>query len=291
MSILEDLKLQYKIGGIGVQLIMWNVLFFLVSIPLFYQFKSGFFDFPEWICLSSKTPDLILRPWTLLSYAFLHVSFWHLLFNVLVLNFSSRLFLTFFTQKQFLGLYILATFFAGLIFVIAFNLIGYSGNIVGASAAIMSILVGVTTYQPLMDVRLLLIGNVKLWHITAVVLLLDLLEIGFSNTGGNISHFAGAFFGFVYLKQLESGRDLASGLNKLIDWFSNLFSAKKKATSFKKVYRNPKPTGPVNKIPKVVTKDKSQQQIDEILDKIGRSGYDSLTAAEKDFLFKAGKSE
>jgi membrane associated rhomboid family serine protease len=290
MSILEDLKLQYKIGGIGVQLIMWNTIIFLVSIPLFYQFKAGNFDFPEWICLSSKTPDLILRPWTLLSYAFLHASFWHLLFNMLVLNFSSRLFLTFFTQKQMLGLYILSAFFAGVLFVIVFNLIGYSGNIVGASAAIMATLVGVTTYQPLMNVRLLLIGNVKLWHITAVVLLLDLLEIGFSNTGGNISHFAGAFFGFVYVKQLESGRDLASGLNKLIDWFTNLFSAKK-ATPFKKVYRNPKPTESVNKTAKIVTKDKNQQQIDEILDKISRSGYDSLTTAEKDFLFKAGKSE
>jgi membrane associated rhomboid family serine protease len=274
MNILEDLKLQYKIGGIGMRLIIWNVVCFLISIPLFYQFKNGFFDFPNWICLSAKTPDLILRPWTLISYFFLHASFWHL----------------FFTQKQLFGLYILAGIFAGGLFVIIYNLIGFEGNIVGASAAIMAVLVGVTTYQPLMDIRLLLIGNVKLWHLTGVILLLNLLEIGFSNTGGNIAHFAGALFGFVYVKQLERGVDLASGLNKIIDWFATLF-VPRKTTPFKSIHRNPKPSPVVKQTAKIVTKNKNQQQIDEILDKISRSGYDSLTQDEKDFLFQAGKSE
>jgi membrane associated rhomboid family serine protease len=287
MTILDDLKGQYKTEGIGVRLIIWNVVFFLISIPLFYQFKKLEFDFPNWISLFSE-PSNLLKPWTLITYAFLHASFWHLFFNMLVLNFSSRLFLTFFTEKQLLGLYILAAIFAGLSFILFFNILHYKGSIVGASAAIMAILVGVTTYQPLMFIRLIFIGNVKLWHFTGVIILLDFLQIGMENTGGHISHLAGALFGIIYTKTLVNGTDLASGLNKIIDWFATLFSPKK-ATPFKKVHRNPKPINVVKTASKIVTKDKTQQQIDEILDKISKSGYDSLTAHEKEFLFKAGK--
>jgi membrane associated rhomboid family serine protease len=287
MSILDDLKLQYKIGGMGIRLIIWNIIVFLISIPLFYQFKSGAFDFPNWIMLSSDTSILLFTPWTTITYMFLHVSFWHLLFNMIVLNFSSNLFVTFFTQKQLLGLYILGGIFGGLCFVLGYNILNYSGTIVGASAAIMTILAGVTTYQPLMDIRMFLIGNIKLWHLTGVILLLDLLQIGF-NTGGNISHLSGAFFGFIYIKLLQKGTDLTSGINFIFDAVSNLFSPKK-ATPFKKVHRNPKPANPVKTTSKIVTKDINQQQIDDILDKISQSGYDSLTKDEKEFLFRVGK--
>jgi len=100
---------------------------------------------------------------------------------MMVLNFASSLFLTFFSPKQYLGLYILSAIFAGLIFALGFNLLHLSGAVVGASAAIMAILVAVTTYSPLMNVRLLLIGNVKLWHITAVILILDLMKFRVEN--------------------------------------------------------------------------------------------------------------
>lgn len=288
MNILDDLKLQYKIGGMDFRLIVWNIVCFLISIPFFYQFRSLQFDFPNWISLAADPSYLLFRPWTLITYAFLHTGFWHLFFNMLVLNFSARLFLTFFTQKQLLGLYILGAIFAGLSFVLVFVVLGYSGSIVGASAAIMAILVAVTAYQPLMDIRLLLLGNVKLWHITGVILLLDLLEIGLTNTGGHVSHLAGALFGFIYIKVLQNGTDLSSGLNAVLDWFANLFSPKK-STPFKKVHRTPKSFNNTKTTSKIVTKDKTQQQIDEILDKISQSGYDSLTADEKEFLFRAGK--
>jgi len=159
--------------------------------------------------------------------------------------------------------------------------------IVGASAAIMSILVATTTYQPLMNVRLLLVGNVKLWHITMVILLIDLLQIRLENTGGHIAHLAGAFFGFIFIKLLENGTDLSIMVSNLLNFFVNLFN-KSNSTTFKKVHRNYKK--PISKsASKIVTKDKTQQQIDEILDKISRSGYDCLTKEEKEFLFKVGK--
>ncbi len=134
-----------------------------------------------------------------------------------------------------------------------------------------------------MNVRLLLIGNVKLWHITAVILLLDLLQIQIDNTGGHIAHLSGAFFGYIYIKLLQNGTDLS----KIVDSVLGIFTQKKK-TPFKKVHVNPKKPA-VRRDSKIVVKDKTQQQLDEILDKISQSGYDSLTAEEKEFLFKAGK--
>ena len=287
MNIIDDIKLQYKIGGIANRVIYWNVAIFLISLVFFYQFSLGVFTFPNWICLSSNPNDVLYFPYTLLSYAFLHDGFWHLFFNMMVLNFSSRLFLTFFTQKQFLGLYLLSSIFAGLAFVIGYYLLHLNSTLVGASAAVMAILVATATYQPLMVVRLLLIGNVKLWHLTAVILLLDTMQFLSGNTGGHISHLAGAFFGVIYIKLLQNGTDLSNIVSTVIDFFVNLFQPSKK-TPFKRVHVNTKK--PFAKAAsKIVVKDKTQQQIDEILDKISQSGYDSLTAEEKEFLFKAGK--
>lgn len=282
-SIIDDLKFQYKIGGIANKMIYWNVGIFLLSIIFFYQFKSGGFDFPDWLAVSSEPSVVLTRPWTLLTYAFFHYGFLHLFFNMIVLNFSSRLFLTFFTQKQYFGLYLLSAIFAGICFVVSFYFLHQTSSMVGASAAIMALLVATTTYQPLMNLRLLLIGNVKLWHVTTVLLLLDLLQIQMDNTGGHIAHLSGAFFGYIYIKLLQNGTDLS----RIVDSILGLFS-KKKATPFKKVHVNHKKPV-VKRESKIVVKDKTQQQLDEILDKISQSGYDSLTSEEKEFLFKAGK--
>lgn len=286
MNILDDLKLQYKLGGIAMQVIYWNIGCFIISL-FFYQFSIGQFDFPDWLALSSNPDVFLFKPWTFLTYAFFHDGFWHLLFNMMVLNFSSTLFLTYFTQKQYLGLYILSAIFAGVVFALSYYFLHYSASIVGASAAIMAILVAATTYQPLMNIRLLLIGNVKLWHITAVILILDLMQFRLGNMGGHISHLAGAVFGFIFIKLLQNGTDLSIVVSRILDFFTNLFR-KSPSTPFKKVHKNyNKPTQkPASKI---VTKDKTQQQIDEILDKISQSGYDCLTKEEKEFLFKAGK--
>lgn len=289
MNILDDLKLQYKLGGFEQKLIYWNCGVFLLSILFFYQFRIGQFDFPTWIALSSNSSDLLFKPWTLLTYSFFHAGFFHLLFNMIVLNFAGRIFLTFFSQKQLLGLYLLSGIFAGLAFVFIYKILSPGSNsaIVGASGAIMAILVATATYSPFMNLRLLLIGNVKLWQFTFVILLLDLIQIFTENTGGHIAHLSGAFFGFLFIKLLQNGTDLSKVVSFVFDGIANI-SGPKKATPFKKVHRNYN-TKPTEKVSKIVTKDKTQQQIDEILDKISKSGYDSLTKDEKEFLFKAGK--
>ncbi len=279
-SILDDLKMQYKLGGVAFRLLFWNVLCFLVSLLFFYQFQLGVFTFPDWIALTSDPNVLITKPWTLISYAFFHFSFGHLFFNMMVLHFASMLFLTFFNPKQFIGLYLLSALFSGIAFVVGYYFLHLSSAMVGASGAIMAILVATTTYRPLMSIRLLFFGNVKLWHITAVILVLDFMQFRIENTGGHIAHLAGAFFGFIFIKLLQNGIDLSRILN-------NPFQ-KSKRTPFKKVHKN-YPKSASKPSSRIVVKDKTQQQIDEILDKISQSGYDCLTQEEKEFLFKAGK--
>ena len=287
MNIIDDLKLQYRTGGIINRLIFWNIGCFLISLLFFWQFKPGHFVYPAWLSLSSSPEVFLYFPWTLLSYAFLHSGFLHLLFNMIVLNFAGRLFLTYFNPKQLLGLYVLSAIFAGLVFVGAYSVLGRSSTIVGASAAIMAVLVAVTVYNPLMELRLLLIGNVKLWHVTAFVLILDLMQMAAENTGGHIAHLAGALFGFVYVKLLQNGTDISIWVSGLTDFVVHLFTPKK-SLPFRKVHKNYN-TKPVRTVSKIVTKDKTQQQIDEILDKISQSGYDSLTKDEKEFLFTTRK--
>ena len=289
MNIIDDLKLQYKIGGIVTRLIFWNAALFVLPWLLFalLSLLGVNIDYIHYVSLSSNPAHLLWKPWSLLSYAFFHSGIMHIIFNMIVLNIAGTLFMTYFTSKQLLGLYVLSAIFAGISYILVFYVLNINAPIVGASAAIMAILVATTTYHPLMDLRLLIIGNVKLWHITAVIVIVDLMQLRSENMGGHISHLSGAFFGFIFIKLLQNGTDLSTVVTRIIDFFANLFK-KNTSTPFKKVHKNY--SKPLEKsVSKIVTKDKSQQQIDEILDKISQSGYDSLTKEEKEFLFKVGK--
>ena len=284
MNILDDLKLQYNTGGMVQKLIFWNIGCFLLSLVFFYSFSVGSFQIPTRIALSSDFGTFIRTPWTLITFNFFHAGFLHLIFNLMVLHFSGRLFSTYFTDKQLLGVYVLGGIFSGLTFVLSYIFIGKAGLLVGASGAIMAILIATATYAPFMLLRIPLIGIVKLWHVAFVILLVDLIQMPLDNTGGHLAHLGGALFGFIYIKLLQSGKDITKPFLALLDTFANLFKPKKK-TPFKKVHRNT-----TKKVVNSFTeKDITQKQIDDILDKISKSGYDSLTKEEKEFLFKAGK--
>ncbi|WP_324069927.1 MAG: rhomboid family intramembrane serine protease [Flavobacterium sp.] len=285
MNILDDLKLQYKTGGMVQKLIFWNIGFFLFSLVFFYSFSVEQFQIPTWIALSSDLGVFVRTPWTLITFNFFHSGFLHLFFNLMVLHFSGRLFNTYFTDKQLLGVYVLGGVFSGITFVLSYLFIGKAGLLVGASGAIMAILIATATYAPFMLLRIPLIGIVKLWHVAFVILLVDLIQMPLDNTGGHLAHLGGALFGFIYIKLLQTGKDITKPFSALLDTFANLFKPKKK-TPFKKVHRNAT-KNVVNS--SVSNKDFAQKQIDDILDKISKSGYDSLTKEEKEFLFKAGK--
>jgi len=293
MNLIEDLKFQYKIGNVGIRLIFWNIIFFIVpevffAVAQLFQFKVNYLDY---VSLSTNWADLVWKPWSIISYAFFHAGAIHLIFNMLMLHFTSRLFLIFFTQKQLLGTYLLAAVFSGLVYLLGYHylpmLSDVSTTMVGASGAIMAILIATTTYQPFMEVRLMLFGKVKLWHIAVLLLFLDMIQLPMNNTGGHIAHLSGAFFGYIYIRLLQNGTDLSKIVNSVLDFFTSLFD-RKPSTPFKKVHVNPKQPA-VKKESRIAVKDKTQQQIDDILDKISKSGYDSLTTEEKEFLFKSGK--
>lgn len=294
MSLIDDFKLQYKLGDMTTKLIFWNILLFAIPSVVFalLQLFNFGINYYYYVGLSSNLNQFLFKPWTILTYSFFHNGFFHILFNMIMLNFSGKLFTTFFTQKQLFALYVLGGLFGGILYLLSYLLFPLLQNqnalLVGASASVMAILIATTTYSPYMNLRLALIGNVKLWHIAIVFLVIDLIQLPLENTGGHLAHIGGAFFGFIFIKALQSGTDLSSGFNSVLDFFVNLFSSKK-TTPFKKVHKNPKSSNPTKTTSRVVTKDRTQQQIDEILDKISQSGYDSLTKEEKEFLFKAGK--
>lgn len=303
MGLIDDLKLQYKVGDITQKLIFWNIGLFVVPLIIFSILKLGGVHLPlfDWtiggtenlFSLSSRFTDLLWKPWTLITYAFLHAGFFHILFNMLWLYFAGRVFTTFFTQKQLFGLYIVSAIFAGLIFILAYNFLpivrGVIAPMVGASASIMAILVATAVYSPYYQVRLPLIGSINLWYIAAFFIVMDLIYASVENTGGHIAHLSGALFGYLFIVMIRRGFDVTKRVSNTIIFFENIFKPKEK-TPFKKVHRN-KTNAAAYKAKNVKpnSKDITQQKIDDILDKISKSGYDSLTKEEKEFLFKVGK--
>ena len=295
MSIIDDLKLQYRSGGIALKLIYWNVALFAIPVVIFglLSLFGAHIDYLQYVSLDSRPFSLLWKPWSVLTYALFHSGPFHLLFNMFILHFSARLFTTYFNQKQLLGLYILGGIFAGLVYMLSYQVLPIFQNsisiLVGASASIMAILFATVTYNPHMEMRLMFIGRVKLWQIAVVLIVLDLFQLPMSNTGGHLAHLGGALFGYLYMTLLNKGTDLTDGVTKIINLFVNQTQTKKSKTPFKKVHKNYNTTPPATAESRIVKKDKTQQQIDEILDKISASGYDALSKEEKDFLFRAGK--
>lgn len=276
MNILNEIKQQYKSGDVSQKLIFINILVFILC-AFFFSFASNQFQYPSWLALSSNYKEVLWFPWTLLTYGFLHSEIIHLIFNLIFLYYISILFYTFFNTRQFLTVYFLGSFFAGLIFVAFGFFFNYNNLIVGASASIMAIFISVATYAPNYSLRLPLIGYVKIWHLAVLYLFVDIAQLLTENTGGHIAHLSGSVVGFTFAMLMKKGIDI-----------SEIFIFKKKKnTTFKKVYKNK----PAKKYQSVRVSDVNftQRQIDEILEKISKSGYDSLTKEEKEFLFAANK--
>ena len=121
------------------------------------------------------------------------------------------------------------------------------------------------------------------------MVLMNLVQIPLGdNIGGSIAHLGGAFLGYIYARQLYNGTDIGEGFSKFVDGLVNLFKKGDKKAPMKTVYRKQRSTSKTNFS---YDKQSHQRKIDAILDKISKSGYDSLSKAEKDFLFKAGKED
>ena len=280
---------QYKQLSIVLKIIVINTLIFLIVYLGSFFFKLPPSIFVSWFVLPTSFLEIVLQPWSFVTYAFLHAGFWHLFWNMYLLYWFGLFTLNLFTSKRFLTIYLLGAINGGLFYVLAYNFFpvfnNISSNLMGASAAVLAIVIFIATYTPEAMVRIFTF-RIKLWQIGLVMVLLDLLQLPSSgNAGGLIAHMGGAIFGYVYAIQLKKGNDIGIWFENLIDTLVNLFKSNKHK-HFKQVHKT-KQTATKNT--KRNPTNNHQIKIDLILDKIGKSGYDSLTKAEKDFLFKAGK--
>ena len=281
-NIFQDLKNTYQGGGLIQRLIFWIIGVFVIMMLLKVVSLSAYDFLLNWLSLSSNHLSVLYKPWTLVTYSFLHAGVIHLLLNVIMLYFVGQLFTTFFSQRQFLACYLSGAILGGIFYLVGSIFLNVGPILVGASAGVLATLVAIVTYSPYMQVRVLLFGQVKIWYIAAFIIILDIIQLSGSNIGGHLAHLGGAFMGFLYIKLYLYQKDFSVYLNKINGVF-----AKKQKPTFSKVYRNNKKTSASTFSTKSASD--TQKQIDAILDKISKSGYDSLTKQEKDFLFTAGK--
>ncbi|MFT5103450.1 MAG: membrane associated rhomboid family serine protease [Candidatus Latescibacterota bacterium] len=286
----NSLIYQYKTANIVVKIIAINALLFLVVrlASFFLNVLPG--DVTSWLVLPEEIGDFITQPWSIITYSFLHFRFFHLLFNMYILYWFGRIVLNLFNAKRFLTIYLLGAICGGLLYMLAYNLFPVfmktNGVLLGASAAVRAIMIFIAAHSPNTEVMMIK-WRIKLWHIGVAVVLLDVIQLPVSgNPGGLIAHLGGALFGYVYAMQLAKGNDIGKWFENLVAWFQEIFTPRK-SKPLKTVYRR-------EASKKSVKKDETsnhQKKVDGILDKIGKSGYDSLTKLEKDFLFKAGKDD
>ncbi len=285
------LKYQFARLSIAEKLIAINVLVFLVNRLVPFLMGSNPELIEQWFWLPKGLNEFISQPWSLVTYSFFHSTFGHIFWNMLLLYFSSRILLNLFGNRKFINIYFLGVILGGLVFVAAYNIFPaftkLSSYLIGASAGVMAVLIFVCTYIPNQEVRVFFF-NIKLWYIGAFAVLIDLLQMPTGNAGGHLAHLGGAVLGYFYARQLTNGKDIGEGFSKMLDSLGNMFKPKQRKAPMKTVYKTKKASSSSKAN---YSKDSHQKKIDTILDKISKSGYESLSKAEKDFLFKAGKED
>ena len=287
----RSLKYYYSRLNIAEKLIAINVLAFIVN-GLFEGL--GNITVMPGFKLSMDLYGFLRQPWTIVSYSFFHTGLGHIFWNMAMLYFTGRIFLNLFSAKWFINVYFLGVIFGGLTFLFSYNvfpaLSGVKTTLVGASAGATALLIYICTYIPNREVHVFFF-NVKLWYVGALFVLIDLIQIpAGNNIGGHLSHLGGALLGYVYARQAQKGRDIGGGFSNILEGIANMFKGKRKKVTLKTVYRRTE-TNSKAKSKTTVNYDKEsrQRKIDSILDKISKAGYESLSKAEKDFLFKVGK--
>jgi hypothetical protein len=222
---------------------------------------------------------------------FLHYDFFHILFNMLWLYWFGKIFLEYLNPKKLISVYLIGGLAGGLVYVLAFNLFpafqeSVSQSVaLGASAAVLAIVMAISFYVPDYTLYLMFFGPVKLKYIAMATVLIDVLSIRSGNAGGHLAHLGGAFFGFLYATQLQRGKDISIGFSRFMD---SLFSLFKRRTKIKVEYKRPEGR-PETDMEYNARRAAEQRTIDQILDKIARSGYDGLSKEEKEMLFKSSK--
>ena len=301
MSIVQDIRTAFsRRDNALIQLILLNVLVFAALIVLrailTISSAGGYYSLVlRQLELSSSLPVLVRHPWTLLTYAFCHQDFFHILFNLLNLYWFGQLVREYLGDRRLVSIYVLGALAGAAVFLLSFNLLpvfqpGVGTPMIGASAGVTAIIVAGATLLPDYTFMLILIGPVKIKWIAAVVVLISLAGVNGGNPGGEIAHLGGALLGFLFIKQLQAGRDLGRPVQAVGNWFGNL--ATRRTAMRVSTSRRAEPVAAISasggKKPAVVNQP-LQDEIDLILDKISRSGYESLSKEEKQKLFRASQ--
>jgi len=289
MGIFDDIKKSFYRGSSLTQLIYINIgVFILISLAAIAGFllTNPLIDETtiKFLAVPASLQALLLKPWTLVTYMFLHKDIWHILFNMLWLYWFGTIFLHILDQRKLVAVYLIGGICGAVLYIASFNVFPVFQGVVsesvaiGASASVMAVVVAIAAYAPDYSVNLLLLGRIKIKYMALAILVLTSFMDFSVNSGGKLAHIGGAFFGYVYAMKLRQGRDLGIGMNKIIDFFATIFKPRKK---LKVTYKKPVTDYEYNKV-----KADRQAKIDEILDKISKGGYDSLTKEEKATLFR-----
>ena len=293
MKFSDTIKSQIRTADTLQRIILVNVVIYLgfaivrAMMKLFMSSLDEYFTPSQWLAVPASVSSLIMKPWTIITYMFYHEDFFHILFNMLWLFWMGKIFQEYLGSKKLFSTYILGGISGAILYIIAYNTFPLFSNSVnfsfalGASAGVLAITVASATLLPDYRVGLMFIGPVALKYIAIVSVFLDLISVSGSNAGGHIAHLGGALFGFTYIRQLKQGRDLAKWFNNFIDRLSTMFKGgSKMKVSYKRTVADDD---------YVSNKKAKQERTDEILDKISKSGYGSLTKEEREFLFKSSK--
>lgn len=304
-TIWQEIKYKYHYGGAHIKIIFINVAIFVcLSLILLVDhlfFKGLGENFIMQQVLGSSNPKMLLyKPWTVVTNLFVHSGLLHLFFNMIFLHLFGNIVKDLVGNSKIVPIFFLSAIFGFFTFVLAYNFIPvYKAlgdvTICGASGGVMGITFAAVAISPNYEIRLLLLGNVKIKWIALFYAFINLISLQGNNAGGSIAHLGGAMIGFLYIRQLQNGYDWGKPFYLAEDLFKRIKAPKKK---FKIVYkkeekvaagaqeRNAKKTNtpPAYGVGK-------QEQLDEILDKINKSGYDSLSTEEKAFLFKISQED
>lgn len=298
--VIEDIKRAFKGSNYLAQLIIANIiLFVLQNIYVAFTGPEGYISLLKVVGIPANILGSLTYFWTYFTYMFFHSNsdIFHIIFNMLWLYWMGKLFISLYHQKRFIWLYFAGGIFAGFLFVIVASIFQLAGSqlipdsipLVGASGAVLTIIVAIATLQPNLQIRLFFFGSVKLKYIAlASFILTTILDFNL-NTGGKLAHIGGAIFGYIYGFFLNKGTDILTPVIQLFEkiWLFNVFTGKKK---MRIVYSKNNGTSNATKTDKKqLSKREVERKTDEILDKISKSGYDSLTKEEKEFLFKVSK--
>ncbi len=289
----QDIRGLFRSKSILIKLILINVAVWLVIMFLDVLFDLFQVKFTEevigWLAVPASVDTLITRPWTLVTYMFLHFDIWHILFNMLWLYWFGKIFLEYLSARQMLTTYLLGGLSGAIFYILSFNIFpkfqdAYLQSVaLGASASVVAIVVAISYYVPNYRIHLLFLGPVKIIYIALFSIVIDVLMIRSSNSGGHLAHLGGAMWGFFFITMLRNGKDVSSWFRKIS--IKNILKPFQKSgkSNFKNVYTNPRTMTDEDYN---LQKKQNQARIDEILDKISRSGYDALSKEEKDLLFR-----